>query len=115
MPQEDGETSAPPGGFPKKLVARRASRRFQRLFGLAGESGYICPAELELAVKFCGQPFDEFRIGLARTSAQLMIEVAHDKPSIAQLVELMQKSNRISPAGDTDQVGLIGRKLVENP
>ncbi len=114
MPEKDCVASATPGGFRKKLVTRHASRCFQRLPGLAGKRGNICSARLKLTLELRGQAFDEFRIGLARASAQLMIEMADDEPPIAKIVELMQKRDRIAPAGDADEVCLVRRKLLEN-
>lgn len=84
MPEKNCPASATPGGFREKLVARRASRRFQRLPGLAGKSGNIPPAKLEPATKPTGKAFDKFRVGPARTSAQLMIEMADNEPPIAE-------------------------------
>lgn len=104
MPEKDCGASAAPGGFRKKLVTRHASRRLQRLPGLAGKSGNVCSARLKLAPKLRGQTFDEFRIGPARSSSQLVIEMADDEPPITKIVELMEKRDRIAPAGDADEV-----------
>lgn len=114
MPEKDCVASATPGGSRKKLVTRHASRCFQRLPGLAGKRGNICSARLKLTSELRGQAFDEFRIGLARVSAQLMIEMADDERPIAKIIELMQKCDGITPARDANEVGLVRRKLLES-
>jgi hypothetical protein len=107
MPEKNCGTSATLGGFREKLIARRASRRFQRLPGLAGKGGYIHLAKLETAIKLPGQAFDEFRVGSTRTSPQLMIEMADKESTVAKLGELMQERDRVAPAGNANEVRLV--------
>lgn len=98
----------------KKFVTRHASRRFQRLFRSAGQRAHIRLIDLELTMKPGSQTFDELRIGLARATAQLMIEMADDEAPVAKIEELMQQGDRIAAAGDADEVSLLLRKLREN-
>ena len=114
MPEKDGGASAPPRGSRKKFVARHASRRFQRLPGLTGQRGNIRSPKLELELELRGQAFDEFRIGPAGTSAQLMVEMADDEAPITKIGQFMQQRDRITPARNADEIRPVRRKLVEN-
>ena len=61
-----------------------------------------------------GKFFNETRIGVARTTAQLMIEMANNEPLVTKTDEVMQQRDRIAAAGDADEVALPRRKLPEN-
>jgi hypothetical protein len=80
MPQKDCVTAATPGDLGKEFVARHASCRFHRLLRFTGQRGHIDSLDLELAIELCRQAFDESRVGPARGTAQLMIEMADNVP-----------------------------------
>ena len=80
----------------------------------AGQRGNIGSIDLEFTMKLCGQAFDESRVGFARATAQLMIEMANNEPPVTKIDELMQQSDRIAAAGDADEVRSVLRKLLEN-
>ena len=65
-------------------------------------------------MKLCGQTFDESRVGFARATTQLMIEVANEEPPVTKIEEMMEQRDRVAAARDTDQVRLVRRKLLEN-
>lgn len=51
-----------------------------------------------------GQTFGESRIGFARTTTQLMIEMANNEPPVTKIGELMQERDRIAAARDADEI-----------
>ena len=81
--------------------------------GLAGECSDIGPAKFDLVTHLRGEPANEFRVGVTRATAQLMIEMANDEAAIIELRELMQQRDRIAPAGDADEIALIDGKILE--
>jgi hypothetical protein len=114
MAKEDRLATPAPRNARKKFVTGRASRCFDRLFRRAGQRAHIGLADLELTVKPGGQTFDELRIGFAGTAAQLMIEMANDEAPVARIDELMQQCDRITAAGNADEVRAARRKVPEN-
>jgi hypothetical protein len=114
MSQKNRRASAAARDLREELVARNASRRFQRLFGGPSERGNIRLTRLEPEIELCREPFDKSRIGFARASPQLMIEVTDNEPPVSKMVKLMEERDRIAPAGDADEIGLARRKLPEN-
>src|SRR5882724_2976796 len=62
----------------------------------------------------CGKFFDEARIGIARSAAQLVIEVADDQSIITQIDKKTEQRDRIAPAGDADKISLGWRKFGNN-
>ena len=79
-----------------------------------GQCGDIGPIDLEFTLKLGGQTFHESRVGFARATTQLMIEVANKEPPITEIDEMMQQRDRIAAARDTNKVRLVRRKLLEN-
>ena len=65
-------------------------------------------------MKLCGQTFDESRVGFARGTTQLMIEMANNETPITKIDELMQQSDRIAATRDADEMGCVLRKLLKN-
>ena len=65
-------------------------------------------------MKLCGQTFNESRVGSARATTQLMVEMANEEPPVAKIDELIQQRDRIAAARDADKVPSIRRKLLEN-
>ena len=65
-------------------------------------------------MKSCGQTFDESRVGFARATTQLMIEMANNEPPVTKIDELMQQCDRIATARDADEIPSVLRKLLEN-
>lgn len=65
-------------------------------------------------MKLCGQTFDESRVGFARATTQLMIEMANNEPPVTKIDEFMQQRDRIAAARNADEVLLVLRKLLEN-
>ena len=65
-------------------------------------------------MKLCGQTFDESRVGFARATTQLMIEMANNEPPVIELDQLMQERNGIAATRDADEIRSILRKLRED-
>jgi hypothetical protein len=114
MAKENRLATSTPPDTREKFVTRHAPRRFHRLFRGASQCANIGLIELERTVKPGGQTFDELRIGCARAAAQLMIEMADDETPVARIDELMQQGDRITAAGNADEVRAARRKLPEN-
>jgi len=93
MAEKNRATPATPCDARKKFVTCRASSCFDRLPRIARERGNVGLAKLELTMEFCGQPLNESRVGFARATAQLMIEMANNKPPVLQVDELVQEGD----------------------
>ena len=114
MAQEKRATSTTPGDSREKFVAGRSAGCFHGLLQFAGPSGHIGPRHLKLTINAGGQALDKPRVRSARAPAQLMIQMANNKPPVPEIRHLMQERNRISPARDADEVARVPRKLLKN-
>ena len=66
------------------------------------------------SIVICGEFFDEARIGITRSAAQLVIEVADDQSLVTQIDKQMEQRDRIAPAGNADKIALGWRKFGNN-
>ena len=98
----------------EKFIARDPSRCFHRLLRRPRQCGNVGSIDFELTMKRCGETFDESRVGFARATTQLMIEMANKEPPVTKIDEMMQQRDRIAATRDTDKVRLVRRKLLEN-
>jgi hypothetical protein len=53
------------------------------------------------------------RVGVARSAAQLMIQVGDGQVPVTKIDERTQERNGIAAAGDADEVGLARRKVAQ--
>jgi hypothetical protein len=58
------------------------------------------------------QPIHKPRIGIARSPAQSMIQVANDKSFVTQADQPVQQGDGITPAGHTDEIGGVWGKVA---
>jgi hypothetical protein len=77
------------------------------------ERGHIRLAQFEFTTELRGQALDESRVGAARSSAQLMIEMADDEPPVSEFDQPMQQRDRVTSAGHADEVRFPERKLLK--
>src|SRR4029077_21122657 len=77
-----------------------------------GRSWHAEPLPNNFLVVALYQPFYKLRIGIARSSAQSMIQVANDKSFVTQADQPVQQRDGITPAGNTDQIGSVWGKVV---
>ena len=68
-------------------------------------------AERLFVVTF-NQPFHKPRIGIARSSAQSMIQVANDQSFVTEADQPVQQRDGITPAGHTDQIARVWGKVA---
>lgn len=53
------------------------------------------------------------RVGVARSAAQLMIQVADDQALVTKIDKLVEQGDGIATTGDTDEVAFVRRKVAQ--
>ena len=110
MAEENRPATAAARDPREEFVARIPSGSFDGLFFPPRPHRDIDAAELAFQFQLSSEASDEFRIRSARSSAQLMIEVANNEPPVSEVREKMQKRDRIPATRDPDQITVHRRK-----
>ena len=82
------------------LLARLRTRRAERL---------SCNSTIVL----CDQFLDKMRVGVARSAAQSMIQVADGQVFVTKIDKLMEQGDGIAAAGDADEVAFVRPKVAQ--
>lgn len=53
------------------------------------------------------------RVGVARSAAQLMIQMAHGQVSVTKIDKPTEESNGITAAGDADEIVVVTGKVAQ--
>ena len=97
----------------KKFVTGLASSRLDRHLFFCGEHANIRRADFKIDIVARREFFDKMRVGVARSAAQLMIQVGDSQVSVTKIDERTQERNGISAAGDADEVAFVRRKVAQ--
>ncbi len=97
----------------KKFVTGLAPSRLDRHLFFCGEHANIRRADLKINIVTRREFFDKMRVGVARSAAQLMIQVGDGQVPVTKIDERTQERNGIAAAGDADEVGLARRKVAQ--
>ena len=60
-----------------------------------------------------GKILHEAGVAIARSSAQLMVEMANRQVFVAEIDKLMEQDDRVAPARNADEIMLIRRKTEQ--
>ena len=110
MAQKDRAATAAARDPGEEFVARLASGGLVGLLRSPGQGPDVDPADRAFEFQPRRKSFDEFSIGRARPSAQLVIEMANDEPPVAKTDERIQERHGIATSGNADQVPARWRK-----
>ena len=131
MPDEDRSAVSSPSSFSKECIARFTRRRFYRHLLFLSKRADVCRTGFKLntvgrrrasasladprarqalrlpynfMVVMSDQPVHKPRIGIARSPAQSMIQMANDQAFVTQADQPVQQRDGIPPAGHTYQI-----------
>ena|ERR1700730_3497447 len=100
-------------GLGEKRVAGLTRRGFDRALFFLRERSNLYRGELEIDVISPREFLHKPRIGVAGSSAQLMIQMANDQFLVTETDQPVQQRDRIAPAGDADEIARFRRKIVD--
>src|SRR6516225_10339335 len=110
MRQENHAATVALCGFGEERVARLARCGFDRHLLFLREHGDVCRAEFEIDLIFLREFFYKAGIGVAGSSAQLMIQMANDQFLVIEIGQPMEQRDGIAPARDADEIARSWRK-----
>src|SRR5438034_10789312 len=83
-------------GFGEERIACLTRRGFDRCLLFFRERTNICHAQFKIDLIFCSEFFYKSCIGIARSSAQLMIQMANDQSLVTEADQPVQQRDRIA-------------------
>src|SRR5215217_4276024 len=99
--------------FREKQITRLTGRSFNRHVLSVRERANVRRANLKIGLVFRCKFFDKLRVGIARSSSQLMIQVANDQPFVTETNQPVQQRDGIASAGNTNEVTMVPRKFPQ--
>src|SRR5213596_3570118 len=96
--------------FGEKRIARFTRRSFDRHLLFLCQRTNICRAAFKIDLIFRSEFLHKTRVGITRSSAQLMVQMADDQFLVTETDQPVQQRDGIASAGDADQIARIGWK-----
>jgi len=113
MREEDGATAPARSDCCEEGVARFARGGFDRPFLFCSERADVCRPERKIDIVLGREFFNEVRISIARSPAQLMIEMTDDQLFVSKIDKGMQERDGVAPAGDAHEIKMTRWEIAE--
>jgi len=110
MRQENRAAPMALRGFREKRVARVTRCGLERHLFFLRQRANVRRAEFKIDLIFPGQFFYKACIGIARSSAQLMVQMTNDQFLVTEIDQPVEQRDGIAPTGNADQIRPLGRK-----
>ena len=95
-------------GFGEERIARLTRSGFDRHLFFLCERTDVCRASFKTGLICLSEFLHKTRVGITRSSAQLMIQMADDEFLVTDTDQPVQQRDGIASAGDADQIARIG-------
>ncbi len=110
MCEKDCVTASLFRDFCKERIARLTRGSFDRHLLFSRDRADIRRSDFKIDIVFRREFFDKARVGIARASAQLVIQVADDQLLVTNVDKVMKERDGIASAGNADEMARVRRE-----